>query len=307
MTTTTDEQFILGDLNYRMDCAQPDVVLEHILNAGVAETKLALISKRNIPSSSPMNMKSMGDDKSLVVPSGSTPSLEKGGEVRWVGEKYEAFYYIGDGSWQECLSPLSVVYENDRPWEDDEPSYGNDDERKEEEGIGGGLPAGAGGIGAAGGKSTSGNYKKSIATGNSRSDVDHIIINMGDRSPGRPAKFGHNYSVDSGNSMSYLQTSIYDENDCDTSQGQSSTGSYFVKEEAMNSDQPQPWMWVRSMDQLTKEMNRGEVFAGFSEGPISFPPSYRWHRGAVAGDFNKVSTNRINGFEKIDSVGTHMR
>ena len=29
----------------------------------------------------------------------------------------------------------------------------------------------------------------------------------------------------------------------------------------------------------------GRVFSGFSEGEIAFPPSFRWRRGAVAGDF----------------------
>jgi hypothetical protein len=29
----------------------------------------------------------------------------------------------------------------------------------------------------------------------------------------------------------------------------------------------------------------GRVFSGFSEGEIAFPPSFRWRRGAIAGDF----------------------
>ena len=38
-------------------------------------------------------------------------------------------------------------------------------------------------------------------------------------------------------------------------------------------------------------LQAGRVFSGFSEGEIAFPPSFRWRRGAVAGDF--TDTERL--------------
>ncbi len=45
------------------------------------------------------------------------------------------------------------------------------------------------------------------------------------------------------------------------------------------------WQWVNDVDELQTEMTAGRAFHGFSEGEIAFPPSFRWRRGAVAGDF----------------------
>ena len=48
------------------------------------------------------------------------------------------------------------------------------------------------------------------------------------------------------------------------------------------------WSWVSDYDELKIEMHRGHVFVGFTEGPILFPPPFRWRRGGNAGDFTSV-------------------
>ena len=50
------------------------------------------------------------------------------------------------------------------------------------------------------------------------------------------------------------------------------------------------WEWVRRLDELTRSMRERAVFYNFVEGIITFPPSYRWHRGlagpeSLAGDY----------------------
>jgi len=47
------------------------------------------------------------------------------------------------------------------------------------------------------------------------------------------------------------------------------------------------WDWVAEYDELMLEMRAGQVFAGFVEGPLAFPPPFRWRRGGNAGSFTK--------------------
>jgi hypothetical protein len=47
------------------------------------------------------------------------------------------------------------------------------------------------------------------------------------------------------------------------------------------------WDWVAEYDELMLEMRAGQVFAGFAEGPLTFPPPFRWRRGGNAGNFTK--------------------
>ena len=49
------------------------------------------------------------------------------------------------------------------------------------------------------------------------------------------------------------------------------------------------WEWVKSNDELSAQMEEGEVFSGFREGAITFPPSFRWKPFARAGDYCQVS------------------
>ncbi len=45
------------------------------------------------------------------------------------------------------------------------------------------------------------------------------------------------------------------------------------------------WNWVPEHDELKLEMRAGQVFAGFLEGPLAFPPPFRWRRGGNGGNF----------------------
>jgi hypothetical protein len=45
------------------------------------------------------------------------------------------------------------------------------------------------------------------------------------------------------------------------------------------------WDWIAEYDELTIEMRAGQIFAGFAEGQLTFPPSFRWRCGGDAGDF----------------------
>ncbi len=38
------------------------------------------------------------------------------------------------------------------------------------------------------------------------------------------------------------------------------------------------WEVLRKKDQLGREMEKQNVFAGFREGLLDFPPTYRWER-----------------------------
>ena len=49
------------------------------------------------------------------------------------------------------------------------------------------------------------------------------------------------------------------------------------------------WAWLKAHDELMLEMARGEVFFGFKEASIAFPPSFRWKPGTFAGAFDRVS------------------
>jgi len=46
------------------------------------------------------------------------------------------------------------------------------------------------------------------------------------------------------------------------------------------------WGWVEEDDELRREIRTGQAFADFREGPLTFPPSFRWRRGGCAGDFS---------------------
>ena len=48
------------------------------------------------------------------------------------------------------------------------------------------------------------------------------------------------------------------------------------------------WAWVNDYDELRLEMRAGHVFADFCEGPITFPPPFRWRVGKHAGDYTSV-------------------
>ncbi len=55
------------------------------------------------------------------------------------------------------------------------------------------------------------------------------------------------------------------------------------------------WSWVGDHDELLLEMRAGHVFADFSEGPITFPPPFRWRRGGNAGNYTSVRFWMIGG------------
>lgn len=46
------------------------------------------------------------------------------------------------------------------------------------------------------------------------------------------------------------------------------------------------WAWVKDVDGLLGMIRRGYVFTGFEEGPIVFPPTFKWNAGTTADDFN---------------------
>ena len=57
-----------------------------------------------------------------------------------------------------------------------------------------------------------------------------------------------------------------------------------------------PWSdWVVSMDELSRSMRDRLVFWNFREGPLEFPPSYRWRRGAYLGDYTGRDTPLTTG------------
>ena len=45
------------------------------------------------------------------------------------------------------------------------------------------------------------------------------------------------------------------------------------------------WSWVYDVDNLQRQIREGRTFSGFSEPPICFPPTFKWHPGADAADF----------------------
>jgi len=61
------------------------------------------------------------------------------------------------------------------------------------------------------------------------------------------------------------------------------------REYSLFRDSPSIWAWMRTYDELTSEMASGNVFFGFKEGPITFPPSFRWRPRTIGGAFDRVS------------------
>jgi len=49
------------------------------------------------------------------------------------------------------------------------------------------------------------------------------------------------------------------------------------------------WAWVKNVDGLFGMIRRGYMFNGFEEGPIVFPPTYKWISGTTAEDFTVPS------------------
>jgi len=56
-----------------------------------------------------------------------------------------------------------------------------------------------------------------------------------------------------------------------------------------------PWSWVNSHDELITVMDNGQVFYGFQEGQIEFPPSFRWRRSCYGGDYDRVRRRVVVG------------
>jgi hypothetical protein len=47
------------------------------------------------------------------------------------------------------------------------------------------------------------------------------------------------------------------------------------------------WAWVKKKDVLSRRLQRGLLFSGFTEPSISFPPSFKWRVGATADDYTE--------------------
>jgi hypothetical protein len=54
------------------------------------------------------------------------------------------------------------------------------------------------------------------------------------------------------------------------------------------------WSWARESDELSRVMADGRSLHGFVEGNLSFPPSFRWVRGARA-DYDKAGIQAFRG------------
>jgi len=222
MLTCTIPQFIVGDLNYRLEAVDPDRILHDIVDSATAE---ATFSHTCSTPAHPGYDDGLGGEQ---------------GESHWLARKYEAFFFIGDGTWKEDDgSPLSMYNELDRPWEND------------------------------------GTEEKKFSIHSESIAIDIHKAEAFDYGP-KPIALQMAISNDSYDSAGPT---------CDE---EDSRGNASIKEDVLVSGQEQPWRWVRAYDQLTREMRKGEVFLGFSEGVISFPPSYRWNKSMLAGDFNKV-------------------
>jgi len=69
--------------------------------------------------------------------------------------------------------------------------------------------------------------------------------------------------------------------------GESNVGSKRQETLAQNGANNR-WGWVVHYDELINEMALGEIFLGFKEGPLSFPPTYRWRPKTYGGGFDQV-------------------
>jgi len=47
------------------------------------------------------------------------------------------------------------------------------------------------------------------------------------------------------------------------------------------------WAWVKKKDVLSRRLQRGFLFSGFTEPDISFPPSFKWRVGAMVDDYTE--------------------
>lgn len=54
------------------------------------------------------------------------------------------------------------------------------------------------------------------------------------------------------------------------------------------------WQWIQQYDELSQALTNHQVMHGFIEGPIHFPPSYRWDRWA--------DTFLVQAFTNVDNL-----
>lgn len=82
----------------------------------------------------------------------------------------------------------------------------------------------------------------------------------------------------------------------DTRQGMTGTAGWDVDlEDLVGEDEnlstlscpSEAWAWVKKKDVLSRRLQRGLLFSGFTEPSISFPPSFKWRVGAKADDYTE--------------------
>lgn len=267
----------MGDLNYRLHGVEPDQVLTHISEAGKVEKNLSLFMMGKLSEST------TGKD---LPPRSPT-------EIGWMQERYEVFFDLGEGAQFGGLDRFDgsmAAYSTIRRL------CSNNSGRGEKEG---GEKKGRGGI-SAGGVVEEDDEDEQEAP---EEAVNHTVVDMEpeekkekevdeaktEEVPPWTRSISHLWK-----SWSALRPKIsrYFFTAADSSYSESSGGVFYKKgeEESFSQDQDEgPWAWVRKYDELSRAMKEREVFSGFSEGPITFPPSFRWRRGANAGDFDQVS------------------
>jgi len=287
-------QFIFGDLNYRLAGLEPSKALELIAQSGSWEK-----NHRNQP----------------------LPELEWGpdieaGDITWVRERYLRLFEYGEEDCSQTMVglqhwtsiaddatglsmdklPASLTEEGDAGGQASEQQLSDDDDDDdddEDEDVlskaenGGSHNTESKEVDAATDRSLYGGVpgqslqvtqgKTATASTKSASGwVSSMWNNISNALPSFPSVTHRHYTHGSVNSSSLSLHST-------DGRGPYSTGSVERMKLRMS-----PWGWVLHHDELLREMKEGRVFAGFSEGVISFPPSFRWKPGGVAGDFDKV-------------------
>jgi len=315
-------------LNYRLQL-EPEEALKLIASSAQQEKEENFYMNGRLRGGIVKARSGIGTTPSPASPTGIAPTTAEDGMVGWVKGHYGQFFYIGErgaacgstlgsftGDSDTLTSPSyfkavddgiavqptagSALYnysmqEDDKDGDDDDDDDDDEEEEADEE------------VGCANGvKQASVSFQtKGAATNAAAATATTAIDNKPDdatgEATGRLSAFRNFYRhvLRSGSFVRGLSGSSSSRGGVFTTRDSDDDTGMIGEEGGMI----MPWCWVRKYDELTQAMRGKEVFTGFEEGHIMFPPSFRWRAKSSGGDFDKVRGRRRGAEEVHPGIG----
>ena len=282
-------QFVLGDLNYRLGGLESDAALHHIADSGKSTIKATqshcTLDFEGEPSSQSDDLSRRGI---WQTPFPSSLVLSRRGESAdsfWLSEHYEKFHHIGHHeyrlpspqgppSWSRIgrttagvkLTEVPVI---DEAEEGDHHEEEMEDEEPEEEKYAQAIIEG-------------GVQEKDTNNGHVAVEIEGTGVSLSSAA----SPLGSPLSKPSSWSLRSIWKHVGSDRRL-MSKGEEPTKK--VPSSLFKRGHSGLWEWIASHDELMMEMTKGEVFWGFKEGQIAFPPSFRWKPKTFGGGFDQVS------------------